>query len=334
MLPPPVSSVPKYKAFRRVTSPQKRVLDALLSRSRATNLAFFLLAFLCGISLLYNVRFYARHSFREGSAMFATISRPNALADLDHLVVVPCHAIWQGGDPSSRLNEEDWILEPYQKGGNRVAAFFNHIEKGVELARQDIRSLLVFSGGQTRLSSSTTEAESYMRLAMGTELLHASNSDPVFRRVTTENYALDSYQNLLFSLARFREFTGHFPERITVIGYEFKRMRFTQLHRVAIRWPEAKFRYIGVDPDEHSPSTEQGERRNGYLPYSLDKYGCHSVLLSKRLQRNPHSRFHPYYVTSPELVPLFDWCPSASEGSLGESTLFNEALPWDHFFIG
>jgi hypothetical protein len=99
-----------------------------------------------------------------------------------------------------------------------------------------------------------------MRLAMGTELLHASNSDPVFRRVTTENYALDSYQNLLFSVARFREFTGHFPERITVIGYEFKRMRFTQLHRVAIRWPEAKFRYIGVDPDEaHSPSAEQGE---------------------------------------------------------------------------
>lgn len=62
--------------------------------------------------------------------MLATISRANALADLDHLVVVPCHAIWQGGDPSSRLNEEDWILEPYQKGGNRVAAFFNHIERG------------------------------------------------------------------------------------------------------------------------------------------------------------------------------------------------------------
>lgn len=133
MLPPPVSSVPKYKAFRRVTSPQKRVLDALLSRSRATNLAVVLLAFLCGISLLYNVRFYTRNSFREGSAMLATISRANALADLDHLVVVPCHAIWQGGDPSSRLNEEDWILEPYQKGGNRVAAFFNHIERGYVL---------------------------------------------------------------------------------------------------------------------------------------------------------------------------------------------------------
>lgn len=110
-----------------------------------------------------------------------------------------------------------------------------------------------------------------MRLAMRTELLHASNSDPVFRRVTTENYALDSYQNLLFSVARFREFTGHFPERITVIGYEFKRMRFMQLHRAAIRWPESKFRYIGVDPDEaHSPSAEQGEVWKYYYYGEID----------------------------------------------------------------
>jgi hypothetical protein len=44
-------------------------------------------------------------------------------------------------------------------------------------------------------------------------------------RVTTEEYALDSYQNLLFAIARFHEVTGGWPRRITVVGYGMKRRR-------------------------------------------------------------------------------------------------------------
>lgn len=65
--------------------------------------------------------------------------------------------------------------------------------------------------------------------------------------MTTEDDALDSFQNLLFSIARFHEYTGRYPSRITVVGYEFKRRRFTELHRAALRWPEDRFRYIGID---------------------------------------------------------------------------------------
>lgn len=68
-------------------------------------------------------------------------------------------------------------------------------------------------------------------------------------RATTEEFALDSYQNLLFSIARFHEFTGHYPRSITVVGYEWKRRRFMELHRAALRWPEERFRYIGIDAE-------------------------------------------------------------------------------------
>jgi hypothetical protein len=44
-------------------------------------------------------------------------------------------------------------------------------------------------------------------------------------RVTTEEYALDSYQNLLFAIARFHEVTGGWPRKITVVGYGMKRRR-------------------------------------------------------------------------------------------------------------
>lgn len=65
--------------------------------------------------------------------------------------------------------------------------------------------------------------------------------------MTTEDDALDSFENLLFSIARFHEYTGHYPFKITVVGFEIKRRRFTELHRAALRWPEDRFHYIGID---------------------------------------------------------------------------------------
>ncbi len=86
-----------------------------------------------------------------------------------------------------------------------------------------------------------------MRLALTSGVLPSNpNYSP---RATTENYALDSYQNLLFSVARFHEYTGRYPEYITIIGYEMKRRRFTELHRAALRWPHSRFDYIGIDAE-------------------------------------------------------------------------------------
>jgi len=41
----------------------------------------------------------------------------------------------------------------------------------------------------------------------------------MFTRVTIDGAALDSFQNVLFSIARFRELTGVYPTRITVVGH-------------------------------------------------------------------------------------------------------------------
>jgi hypothetical protein len=85
---------------------------------------------------------------------------------------------------------------------------------------------------------------------------------------------MDSYQNLLFSIARFREFTGYFPSKITVVGYEFKQPRFTELHREALRWPKKKFDYTGVDPvHENGSNALHGEVHSSkYFEQSRDIY--------------------------------------------------------------
>ena len=45
----------------------------------------------------------------------------------------------------------------------------------------------------------------------------ASEESLPFPRTTVETFALDSFQNVLFSLIRFYEYTGRWPDGITVI---------------------------------------------------------------------------------------------------------------------
>lgn len=97
--------------------------------------------------------------------------------------------------------------------------------------------------GHTSPFSATSEGESYLRFARATGLLPSAD---MFTRVTIEDAALDSFQNVLFSIARFHELTGVYPIRITIVGHDFKRRRFEGLHRLALRWPKLRFAYEGV----------------------------------------------------------------------------------------
>jgi len=71
-------------------------------------------------------------------------------------------------------------------------------------------------------------------------------SADLFTRVSAEDAAFDSFQNVLFFIARFRELMGAYPSRITVVGHDFKPRRFERLHRLALRWPKFRFTYIGI----------------------------------------------------------------------------------------
>lgn len=252
----------------------------------------------------------------------STLQSPHS--DLTHLIMVPGHAIWTGSSASTSLLDSSWILEPMQKGG-AVKTFLKHITKGAELAVKDPKALLVFSGGQTRRGAEMTEAMSYARLARaggvydlwerediltkGTEAVGAV-AGKQFDRVTTEvrpflsspaeltgeqDFALDSYENTLYAISRFKEFTGSYPTAITVVGYGMKRRRYVDVHRAALRWPSAAFTYIGIDNEEDKGGDYEGERRGGLEPFVRDSYGCKSVLLNKRRRRNVFRRFHGYH---------------------------------------
>ncbi|KAL3932619.1 MAG: hypothetical protein SGBAC_010765 [Bacillariaceae sp.] len=131
-------------------------------------------------------------------------------------------------------------------------------------------------------------------------------------RTTTEEFALDSYQNLLFSICRFKEVTGSYPTHISMISFTFKRRRFEEVHARALQWPAGKFTFIGVNPPAYTgfdlDTSATGELQNSLQPYQEDPYGCGEVLQKKRRERNPFYRTAPYPLSCPDLKPLLDWC--------------------------
>lgn len=61
-----------------------------------------------------------------------------------------------------------------------------------------------------------------------------------------QEHARDSFENLLFSLCRFFELTGHYPDDVLAISYDFKHERFADLHRAALLWPDHRFHFLGT----------------------------------------------------------------------------------------
>lgn len=174
MLPLPTSSSSASSSRRPRTyfpsnpsSQQPGLITHLRSRTRLTNLAVVLILCLTISSLLLNASHYlsaprpstsasASTPYPKGYAdprlarpppsIESTIERDPRMTRLTHMIMVPGHAIWTGGDKSRVEEDDQWVLEPMQKGGRSVRTFLRHIELGVEMMKDDPASLLVLSG--------------------------------------------------------------------------------------------------------------------------------------------------------------------------------------------
>lgn len=248
-----------------------------------------------------------------------------------HLVMVAGHSVTVSGHlKDAGSDEKDWFLLSYQKGQGLPQAIHAHIAAGIAEAQKDPNSLLVFSGGETRAASGPqTEAQAYYHVADAMDLWPTDDGSSVRARTITEEFATDSFENLMFSIARFREVTGDYPKKITVVSFSFKRRRFETLHVPALRWPADRFVYVGVDPPASTgfdlQRSTEGESKNAAAPFEQDPYGCHSaVLQEKRKGRNPFKRTPPYGLSCPEMKDLLTFC--------GPELVPIDQTPWGNDF--
>ncbi len=237
------------------------------------------------------------------------------------LVMVAGHSVFTGANfEDADETSAPWVLLGYQQ--EQLPAFLNHIRAGVEIAARNPRALLVFSGGETRAEGGPrSEAQTYWWLADA----HGWFGRLAVRdRAVTEEHARDSFENLLFSLCRFREIVGRYPETVAVVSFKFKKQRFESLHRAALRWPRDRFHYVGIDVSEKPMpvAAYRGEARNSVAHFTTDPYGCKEggVLLAKKAKRNPFHRSIPYSEGCPEMSSLLRYCGT---------TIYSGSLPWD-----
>lgn len=158
----------------------------------------------------------------------------------DHLVIVACHAIFLGQPDSPDCDVYDaqqWHLQSFQKPTGTIPGehetFLQHIYAGLSaLAYGSISrsSVLVFSGAATALDvTGLTEAQSYFNAAVAlTQRLGQGHpfAECFKSRTFLDENATDSYQNLLFSILKFRRHFGRYPRTVRVITHAFKTKRF------------------------------------------------------------------------------------------------------------
>lgn len=216
----------------------------------------------------------------------------------NHAVIVACHASFRSDVtviPSSPFDDRYWVLAPFQKGEPQF--YLKHIQRGIEIAKNDSRALLIFSGGLTHPDAGNwTEAATYFAIAKHLGWLSNDDSgtpEEYFeKRTVCEEYARDSFENLLFGICRFYQITGTYPWQITMVSWIFKEKRF-DFHRETLRIPHNIFRYEGVENPVDVQSASQGEMKT-LQSFKIHRYGNSGDLRKKRVERDPFHRDHPY----------------------------------------
>jgi hypothetical protein len=217
---------------------------------------------------------------------------------------------------------------------------------------------LVFSGGDTKRSQTTvSEAESYRDLALVNDI--CGHRASLASRIWVDDNATDSFQNVLFPLLLFKLHAARsqnfeapiddntkecrtFPEHMTIIGHEFKRRRFEDLHLPAVRWPTdpRRFKYVGSDPPmdaEKRMEVLEGEMQRGYGAWQKDLYGAGDVLANKRMARGwtmdknkeletTMNRVWQYSGFKENILALLLW-----NGGPTRKELYTGRLPWDAY---
>lgn len=235
-----------------------------------------------------------------------------------------------------------WFLASFQVEGNDHHAFIKHALRAIEQHLQPelfVKSIVLFSGSQTKKDAGCmSEAQSYYFLAK--KLIEHYSTDPtkfqsIFKEdlnivkhlaniirlikergtsiealfiqtISTEESALDSFENLLYSYYRFAQFNGNklFPKKVIVSGFEFKENRFLKYHSHALDIDPMDITFLSVEPQP--PNYTKGqlqkyfddlykmENKNALKLFEQDWYGRRDPLYSKKQSRNPFNRIPSY----------------------------------------
>lgn len=305
------------RKFKRSGVP--RMLQRLQHRHKVPTSYIFIGALSTALCILYLIGIIYKSLWAVSAPSLPLTYHSYPYRKLRNLVMVAGHAVFTSTGCDKVDMEGSWFLESYQKHPGQARTFINHIRAGVESAASDEKALLLFSGGETRKDAGPrSEAQSYWSVAESSNWFGAKQE--VRWRALTEEHARDSFENLLFSICRFKQLTGSYPWNITVVSYDFKENRFANLHRLALKFPASRFFYKGTPASPTAAAAAAKGEASVQIQFQEDPYGCVGALHTKRVARDPFARAVPYPAGCSELNDLFSYCGTS---------IFPGKLPWE-----
>jgi hypothetical protein len=203
-------------------------------------------------------------------------------------------------DASKCLLDSGW-LGIYPGEASLLVA---HIKAAFELAASLDNPLIVLSGNFTRESAPISEAAGMLAIARHFDYW---GHHRLAERVLLEEFALDSLQNLLLSLALAFQFSGGVaPLHTYCVGWKFKAERY-RLHALVLGLSDSLFSYHGVNnpPDGQSLIAALAGEQALMELLKADPFMTSQAWQLKRIQRNPKHRFPLELEQDPQVGPLW-----------------------------
>lgn len=216
-----------------------------------------------------------------------------------HPLILCCHCVYDGGEIYSEFPEDKPVYE-------------QQLRESVKCVQTQMHDLLIISGGYTKEEIEKSEAQGMVDWAydLGLDL-----DEIIF---ILEEYARDSFENVLFSMCRFYKEYNQFPEGIGVCSWRFKEPRFT-IFAEALTLPNYSFVSVGEKEITWTESDLLEMVKD-------DPFQRNPDLVSKRQNRDPWEKGNPYAKIG-IFREMFETLDLMEKKGLTDPLLVN--LPWD-----
>lgn len=182
------------------------------------------------------------------------------------LLILCCHCVYHEGNIYSEFPEDKPVYE-------------QHLRESIRALQEGHYDVLIVSGGFTKGELGKSEARGMLDWAKDLNLNTAG--------VLLEEYARDSFENVLFSMCRFFQEYKQFPRSVGVCSWKSKKRRF-EIIADALRLPNYSF--LGIGEKE-----EIDEREAKLLDIVIDDpLHCKPSLAYVRRKRDPWNKGNPY----------------------------------------
>ncbi len=219
--------------------------------------------------------------------------------NISHPLILCSHCVYDQGGIYSDYPEDKDVFE-------------KQLRQSVQAMEDGHHDILIISGGYTKTEIEKSEARGMLDWAIDLNLKISPN------QILLEEFARDSFENVLFSICRFHEYYDYFPQSLTVCSWESKRTRFMTIAN-ALRLLHYSLMGVGIKDE-----IQQAEDYSSEI-IEADPLHRGVSFAQKRVQRDTWEKGN-HYAKLPRLRKMFDTLTDMEKKGLTNSS--DIEWPW------